>query len=140
MARSRPGSATDLPVSVKAAAALFAVSGLATLLNATVMSGAGGWLTGRELPWVALRLAAVALVVWGLLGRAWWSWGLGVALAAIWVAWGALSILVTERGDIYWPSPSAMQGVLVASLLALGLALALLLSPAARRAFRRTPD
>jgi hypothetical protein len=77
------------------------------------------------------------LIAWGLLHRARWAWWLGLALATFWLAAGALAVLVLERGDVYWLPPSGFQIFLVVSLLSLGLAVALLLSPSARTMFRR---
>src|SRR5690349_2841017 len=45
-----PGDAVNVPASVKAAAALFVVYGLAVLLNTTVMQRSGGWSAERAEP------------------------------------------------------------------------------------------
>jgi hypothetical protein len=75
-------------------------------------------------------------VAWGLLRRERWAWWLGVILAGFWLAMGVLAVGVLERGDFYWLPPSGFQLFLAVSLLSLFLALALLLSPSARRVFR----
>ena len=132
-----PNTADALPKSVKLAAALFIVYGVAVVLNATAMQSAAGWVAARDFPGAVIRLLGTGLIAWGLLHRARWAWWLGLALAAFWLAAGALAVLVLERGDVYWLPPSGFQIFLVVSLLSLGLALALLLSPSARTMFRR---
>jgi hypothetical protein len=126
-----------MPASVQAAAALFVVYGLAVLLNMTVMQRSGGWSAERSEPWVLIQLIVAGVIAAGLVRRAPWAWWLGVVLGAIWLVSGALAVLVLEHGDVYWLPPSGFQSVLVVSLGLLGVALALLLSPSARKAFRR---
>ena len=133
----QPSAGDRLPTSVKLAAALFVLYGVAVVLNATVMQSAGGWAAARDLPRAVLGLLGTALIAWGLVHRARWAWWLGIVLSMFWLAAGALAVAVLERGDVYWLPPSGFQIFLVISLLALGLALALLLSPSARRVFRR---
>jgi hypothetical protein len=131
---SRPGT---IPASVKLAAALFMGYGLAVVLNATVMQTAAGWSAPRDVPRAILRVIGTGLVAWGLLRRARWAWWLGLVLAVFWLSAGALAVLVLERGDVYWLPPSGFQTFLVVSLVCLGGAVALLVSPSARAAFRR---
>jgi uncharacterized protein YjeT (DUF2065 family) len=126
-----------LPTSVKLAAALFVVYGLTVFLNASVMQEAAGWATPRDFPRAILRLIGTGLIAWGLLRRARWAWWLGLVLAAFWLSAGALAVLVLDRGDVYWLPPSGFQTFLVVSLVSLGLAVALLISPSARAVFRR---
>jgi len=133
---SQPNIADALPNSVKMAAALFVMYGVVVVLNATVMPSADSWVAAHDLPRALLRLLGTGLIAWGLLHRARWAWWLGLGLAAFWLAAGALAVLVLERGDVYWLPPSGFQVFLVVSLLCLGLALALLLSPSAREVFR----
>jgi hypothetical protein len=134
---SQPATADALPNSVKLAAALFLVYGVVVVLNATVMQSADTWIAARGLPRALMRLLGTGLIAWGLLHRARWAWWLGLGLAAFWLATGALAVLVLEHGDVYWLPPSGFQIFLVVSLLCLGLAFALLLSPSARTVFRR---
>ena len=126
-----------LPTSVKLAAALFVVYGVAVVVNATAMQSEAGWVEAADFPRALVRLVGTLVIAWGLLHRARWAWWLGLGLAAFWLATGALAVLVLERGDVYWLPPSRFQIFLVVSLLCLGLALALLLSPPARAVFRR---
>jgi hypothetical protein len=130
-------SPEPLPASVKLAAALFVAYGLAVVLNATVMQAGGGWGVARDVPRAMLRLIGTGIIAWGLLRRARWAWWLGLVLAVFWLSAGALAVLVFERGDVYWLSPSGFQTFLVVSLVCLGSAVALLISPSARAVFRR---
>jgi peptidoglycan/LPS O-acetylase OafA/YrhL len=134
-----PRGTDSLPSSVKLAAVLLVVYGAAVVLNATVIQEAGGWAAPRDFPRALIRLLGTGLIAWGLVQRARWAWWLGVILAALWLVAGAAAVLVVERGDVYWLQPSGFQVFLMVSLLCLGLALALLLSPSARRVFRRPP-
>jgi hypothetical protein len=135
----RPSGANPLPTSVKLAAALFLLYGAVVLFNATVMQSEAGWTMSPGLPRVVIRLVGVVLIAWGLFHQARWAWWLGVVLALFWLGTGVLATAVLERGDVYWLPPSGFQIPLAVSLLCLGLALALLLSPAARRVFQRPP-
>ena len=133
----RASSSEALPNSVKLAAGIFVVYGVAVVLNATAVQGATGWLAAADFPRALIRLLGTGLIAWGLLHRARWAWWLGLVLAAVWLVAGALTVLVLEQGDVHWLRPSGFQTFLVVSLLCLGLAVALLLSPSARAVFRR---
>jgi hypothetical protein len=133
----RPTASEALPSSVKLAAALFVTYGVAVVLNATAIQGASGWVGAGDVPRALIRLVGTGVIGWGLLQRARWAWWLGLVLAAVWLAAGALAVLVLERGDVHWLPPSGFQIFLVISLLCLGLVVALLISPSARAAFRR---
>lgn len=135
---SQLGRTTGMPASVNTAAGLLLVYGAAVLLNATVVQSAGGWVASRDIPWALAQLIAATAIAWGLVRRARWAWWLGIAFSAFWLAASALPLLVIERRDVYWPPPSGFQTLLVASLGALAIALVLLVSPSARRAFRRS--
>jgi hypothetical protein len=130
-------SPATLPTTVKAAAALFVLYGLAVVLNATAMQGGAGWAAPRDFPRAIVRLVGTGLIAWGLLRRARWAWWLGLVLGLFWLSAGALAVLVLDRGDVYWLPPSGFQTFLVVSLVCLGLAVTLLISPSARAAFRR---
>jgi hypothetical protein len=131
-----PRNATTAPASVKAAAALLLAYGTAVLVNATVVQSSGGWAASRIVPWALVQLIVAGLIAWGLVRQAPWAWWLGIAFSALWLALGAISVLVLEHRDIYWLPPSGFQLLFMGSLLALGVALALLASGSARRAFR----
>jgi len=126
-----------LPASVKLAAGLFMGYGVMTFINTTaVLAGAGlaaprGWLHAT------FHLAGSAMIAWGLLHRARWAQVLGLVLAGVWLLVGMVTTLVVERWDVYWLPPSRFQLVLTASLICLGSAVSLLLTPSAMAAFRR---
>lgn len=132
-----PSSSEALPASVKLAAALFVVYGVAVVLNATAVQGAAGWVGAADFPRALIRLVGTGIIAWGLLQRARWAWWLGLVVAMVWLAAGALTVFVFERGDVHWLRPSSVQTFLAISLLSLGLVVALLLSPSARAVFRR---
>ena len=132
----RPNAGDALPSSVKLAAALFVTYGVAVVLNDTAIQGAAGWVGAGDFPRALIRLFGTGVIGWGLLQRARWAWWLGLILAAVWLVAGGLAVLVLERGDVHWLPPSGWQIFLVVSLLCLGLAVALLLSPSARAVFR----
>jgi hypothetical protein len=126
-----------VPRSVSAAAAMFGVYGLAVLVNAATAQGGLGWSDAGDYGRALLRLAGCLLVAWGLLRGERWAWWLALALAILWLAAGTLAMAVLERGDVHWLRPSGSQLFLAAGLLSLGVAVALLLTPAARSVFRR---
>ena len=128
-----------LPRTVQLAAALFLLYGVAVVINALGVQGPAGWAAARDFPRAILRLVGTGLIAWGLLRRARWAWWLGLVLAVFWLVAGALTVLVFERGDIYWLPPSGFQLFLAGSLVCLGGTVALLLSPSSRKAFRRPP-
>jgi hypothetical protein len=100
-------------------------------------AGTSSWVGAGDFPRALIRLFGTGLSGWGLLRRARWAWWIGLVFAAFWLAADALPVLVIERGDVYWLRPGGFQTFLVVSLLCLGLAVALLLSPSARAVFRR---
>jgi hypothetical protein len=132
---SKPAPST----AVQWAAALFLLHGLAVAANLVLVVGAAGWPGAWDVPRALLRLVATCVVGGGLLRQARWAWWLGLFLGSWWLTSAALAVLVFERKDVYWLPPSGFQVLLVASLACLGVAMALLLSPSARAAFRRRP-
>ncbi len=130
-------SARALPKTVKLAAALFVLYGVAVVINAVAVQGPAGWAGAWDFPRALLRLIGTGLIGWGLLRRARWAWWLGLILAVFWLVAGAMVVLVFERGDVYWLPPSGFQIFLTVSLGCLGGGVALLLSPSAREVFQR---
>ena len=122
---------------IKLAAALFVVYGIAAFLNAAVVLQGAGWASPMAWIQALIQLVGAGAVAWGLLLGARWSWGLGLVLGLYWLVTGALTMLVLERGDLHWLPPSGFQVLMAAALVGLGVALALLLTPAARAALRR---
>jgi hypothetical protein len=130
----------SLPKTLRLAAALFVLYGVAIALNALTVQRAAGWAHPLEVLRAILRLTGAVIIGWGLLRQARWAWWLGLVLAMFWLITGGLSVLVFERGDVYWLAPSGFQVMLVASLVCLGGAVASLLSPSVRSVFRRSRD
>jgi hypothetical protein len=135
----RPITASDRRASggVKLAAALFALYGVSAFLNAAVVLRGGGWSSSRGWVPALIQMIGAGIVAWGLLSGGRWAWWLGLVVGVFWLAAGALTTLVVQRDDLYWLPPSGFQLVLAASLVCLGAAVALLLTPAVRAAFRR---
>lgn len=126
-----------VPGSVKLAAALFAVYGISAFLNSAVVLRDAGWSSPPGWIRAMIQLIAAGLVAGGLLRGTRWAWGLGLLLGIFWLVTGALTTLVVQRGDLHWLPPSGFQLLLAGSLVCLGVAVALLLTPGARAVFRR---
>lgn len=88
------------PPSVTVAALLFALYGIAAMVNAAVMQS---WtdVEAGNIPRAGLRLAAAGLVTWGLLRGARWAWWLGVTLACLWLVAGLAPVIVIDEGDLH---------------------------------------
>ncbi|HYW12754.1 MAG TPA: hypothetical protein VE871_12390 [Longimicrobium sp.] len=129
---------TTIPRSVRIAALLFIVYGVMVLGNALVLQTAGGWAEAREFPRALLRLAGCAVIAWGLLRGDRWAWWMGMIFAGFWAALGGVALLVIARMGAWdeLPLPGFSAAFLAASLLVTSAALALLLQPASREAFR----
>jgi len=140
MPRPITSGSRALPSGVKAAAALFVVYGICAFLNAVLVLPSAGWPAPNEWVRALVRLVGAGLIAWGLLRRERWAWGVGLVLGLFWIVTDGLATLVIERGDVVWLRPSGFQLLLTASLVGLGAALALLLTPAVRAAFRRTGE
>ena len=126
----------SLPGTVRAAAGLILVYGVLAVANALTMQSRAGWGEPWALGRALLRLLVSAVIAWGLFRRAPWAWWLGLGWSLFGLGVGAAAILVFERGDIHWLAPSRAQWLLGVMLLSLGGAIALLVTPTARAAFR----
>jgi len=124
------------PLSLKLAGLCFVLFAIAVLLNSATQSAAG-WMVTRQIARAGVRVVGAGAVAWGLFRGARWAWVLGLVLGSFWLVTGLLTVIVLERHDLEWLRPSSFQVFLFASLASLGLAVALLLSPSARQAFRR---
>jgi hypothetical protein len=136
-------SATDsgrLPGTVQAAAGLILLYGALALLNALTMQSQAGWGEPWALGRALLRLLVSGFIAWGLFRRAGWAWWMGLGWCAFGLGIGASALLVFERGDVHWLAPSRAQLLLGIMLLSLGGAIALLVTPSARAAFRGAPS
>ena len=135
---SAPSSAR-LPGTVRAAAGLILAYGVLALANALTMQSQAGWGEPWAMGRALLRLLVSGLIAWGLLRRARWAWLVGLGWSVFGLFLGASAMLVVERGDIHWLPPSRAQLLLGSLLLSLGGAIALLITPSARAAFRAGP-
>lgn len=132
-------SRTDLsrrPDTTQAAAGLILLYGVVALLNALTMQGEAGWGEPWALGRALLRLLISGLIAWGLFRRARWAWWVGLGWSVVGLCLGASAMLVFEMGDLHWLAPSRAQLPLGVMLLSLGGAIALLISPSGRAAFR----
>lgn len=129
---------TVVPRPVRIAALLFVVYGVMVVGNALILQTAGGWAEAREFPRALLRLAGCAVIAWGLLRGDRWAWWMGMIFAGFWSVLGAGALLVIARVGAWdqLPMPGFSGPFLVAALLVTGAALALLLQPASRDAFK----
>jgi hypothetical protein len=125
-----------IPLSLKAAALCFLLFAVALLLNSATQSAAG-WMVPRRIVHSGFRVVGAGAVAWGLLRGARWAWVLGLLLGSFWLVTGLLTVLVLDHRELEWLRPSSFQVFLFASLASLCLAVALLLSPSARKALRR---
>lgn len=126
-----------MPRAVAAAAALFALYGVAVLLNVLASRGELGWSDAGDLWHAVLRVGVALLIAWGLLKRARWAWWLGLVAGAAALVAAALAVVVLDRGDLHWLQPSRAQRFMAAGMLSLGIALVLLLTRPARSFFQR---
>ena len=133
-----PADDSKPPAGATAAAGLFLVYGAAVVVNSFGTRGWTGWVEAGSLPRALLRLAGAALVAWGIRQGRSWAWWVGLGLAFLWLIGGLAPVLVSEGGDFQWLQPSRDQIFLAVSLISLGLAIALLLSPSVRGWLRRS--
>ena len=140
MPRLTTVSSRSLPNGVKAAAALFVVYGICAFLNVVVVMPSAGWPAPTEWVRALVRLVGAGLIAWGLLRRERWAWGFGLVLGLFWIVTDGLVTLVVQHGDVVWLRPSGFQLLLTVSLIGLGAAIALLLTPGVRAAFRRSAE
>jgi hypothetical protein len=125
-----------LPRTVQGAAGLILLYGVLALLNALTMQSQAGWGEPWALGRALLRLLVSGFIAWGLVRLARWSWWVGLGWSVFGLGLGASAMLVFERGDVHWLAPSRAQFLLGVMLLSLGGAIALLVTPSARTAFR----
>jgi hypothetical protein len=124
--------------------AAYLLSGYAVLVvvNATVMQARSGWADIASYPRALVRAAGVAIVVWGLLRHGRWAWWLGLVLAAFWAVTGmlGLGVLLSIPSSDRELVPAGILVVGGASVVLLGVAVAMLLLPSTRRALRQPPN
>src|SRR5918996_2382715 len=98
-------SSTGLPATVRAAAGLLLLYGIAALLNAVTMQAQAGWGEPWALGRALLRLLISGFIAWGLLRGLGWAWWLGLLWSVFGLVVGALAVLVVEAGDVHLPPP-----------------------------------
>jgi hypothetical protein len=129
-------TSSRLPSTVWVAAGLILAYGVLAVANALTMQSQAGWGEPWALGRGLLRLLVSGVIAWGLFRRARWAWWVGLGWSVFGLVLGASRMLVVERGDIHWLAPSRAQLLLGVMLLSLGGAIALLITPSARAAFR----
>ena len=129
-----------LPTTVAIAAALLALYGIAVLVNAFIDQTALGWnqVHWRGFPRSAIRCGGMLVTAWGLTVRARWAWWVGVCFGGILSLAGLLGapVLWLIREEVRLPTRVIAVGL--TSLAAVIVAVALLLTPSARSAFKRS--
>lgn len=132
-----PSYAPELPKPVRIAALLFAVYGAMVIANAFVLQSSAEWSGANEFPRALLRLAGCGLIAYALLHRLRWGWWIAVVLGGLWALMGAAAVLmITRAGAWERMGPASTPVFLVGMIAILGAAVALLLQPASRDAFR----
>jgi hypothetical protein len=137
----RETASPAVPGTVRAAAAILAAYGVVVLINALIEQRAIGWsdIEPRGLPRAVVRFVGMVLIAWGLLRGARWAWWLGVLFPGFLVLVGGVSIVaylaIFDPAARELISPNTRMLVVVA-FVALGTAVALLLTRSARAAFR----
>ena len=133
--------AARLPWTVRAAAVILALYGVAVLLNATVDQTALGWgnIEARGFPRAVIRFLGMSLTAWGLLKGARWAWWCGVLLPGFFLVAGLVGIGFVFRFRAEAPEvwSAVATPLLFASFTALATAVVFLLLPSSRAAFRR---
>lgn len=131
-----PHPQPTLPKSVRLAALLLVAYAVLVVLNAVVTQSGAGWEESRDFPRALLRLAGCGLIAFGLLQARRWAWWLAVVLGAFWAVMALAGVAMVSAADA-WDRMGATTPVLMLALAGLlAAAVALLLQPASREAFR----
>lgn len=128
----------QIPDSVRVAAALITAYGVAVVVNAFIDQTNIGWVEVRPggFPRAALRCVFMTAVAWGLVTRARWAWWAAVVLGSVFSLAGILGTTMLWRIRTEIALPTRPVAVALTSLVVLIVAVLLLLTPSARRAFR----
>lgn len=126
----------DVPSAVRIAALLFAAYGLMLMAQALLLQSAAGWEQANDFPRALLRLAGCGLIAYALMQGLRWGWWAAVLLGGLWTVTGAAAVLMLTAGDGWSRLPAGAPVFLVAFVAILGTAMALLLQPGSRAAFR----
>jgi peptidoglycan/LPS O-acetylase OafA/YrhL len=127
---------------VRFAAALLVTYGILVIVNAALLQSEANWVEWPHFFRAVLRLAGMLLFTWGLLRGERWAWWGAVGLGLFWLVGGALLLagLWFAFGEIAMPLPRYAQVLLVVAVVVLATAIAVLLTPPVRAAFRRPPQ
>jgi hypothetical protein len=106
------------------------------VVNAVVMQSSAGWEESRDFPRALLRLAGCGLIAFGLMQARRWAWWIAVVLGAFWAVMGVAAVAMVSAAGA-WDRMGASTPVLLLGMAGLlAVAVALLLQPASREAFR----
>jgi hypothetical protein len=124
------------PKPVRIAALLFVVYGVMVIANGLVQQSSPQWSRVHELPRLLLRVVTCGVIAYALMKRLRWGWWFGVAFGGAWALIGAVIVLMAARAGAWERMGSTMILFLAGTAVVLGAAVALLLQPASRNAFR----
>jgi hypothetical protein len=129
---------SPMPRQVRTAALLLVAYGVMVVAHALILQQAGGWAEAREFPRALLRLFGCGLIAFGLMRGLRWAWWVGVIAAGFWSLMGGGALLIFARTGAWdqLPMPAVTGPVLFVGVLLVAGALALLLQPGSRDAFR----
>lgn len=127
------------PDSVRAAALLLVLYGGLVVVHATLVQVDHGWDDPGRYARALLRLLGAGLLAGGLVRLRRWAWWLAVVLAGLLFVLAVFVAVVFALVEVHALDPSRPVSVafLTGSIVLLGGAVGLLLSPSARAAFRR---
>jgi sulfite exporter TauE/SafE len=131
-----PSYATELPKPVRVAALLFVVYGVMVIANGLVQQSSPEWSRVHALPRLLLRVGSCGLIAYALMKRLRWGWWGAVVFGGIWAMMGAGVVLMIARAGAWDRLGLAMPLFMAGTAVVLGAAVALLLQPASRDAFR----
>ena len=136
MTQARAQAMSELPQSVRLAAALGVAYGLNVLISASVQQSISDWEYWRDFPRAVVRCGGAVLVAYGLLRRAQWAWWTAVVGGGVLVLFGALSFATFMASSLDVAVPiSFLVGIAVGCVL-LTVAVIALLRTESRESFR----
>lgn len=121
-----------LPKSVRLAALLLVAYGVGVV----VMQSSAGWEASRDFPRALLRLAGCGVIASGLMQARRWAWWATVVLGAFWAVMGVAAVAMLSAASAWDRMGTGTLVLLLGRAGLLAVAVALLLQPASREAFR----